>query len=428
MAEDTAGSTPSGSVRTMNAPGREPEVTIVGAGPVGALAALALTARGVAVSVCDAREPGAGKADRRALALSWGTHLALSELGVWPLIAQRDPIRQVSVSQRGAFGGIEFTCADLGSDALGYVVDYGDLAQACVRALQAQAIDVQYQTLVQRIDAGAGGALEVAMAHASRPQLSHLVRRNSVVLADGAEGIAAEASLRRHEREYRQVALVGEVVCERFQPGRAFERFIERGPLALLPRADHYACVWVLDAAVARAMLAGSAELRAQALAQAAGPAFGAIDWRTLPREVPLVLRSTQDDANARVVTIGNAAQTLHPVAGQGFNLGVRDALALAAAWPAPACRVTGADRDPGSDTDSDTEAAHLRLTAALARFRRERRADRSRTIATTDLLARVGAIDLPGAAAVRGLGMAMIDLLPGVRRLALERLVFGAG
>ena len=378
-------------------------LVIIGAGPVGAVAALALHGRGVRARVLEARARGAGKDDRRAIALSWSSHLALDRLGIWRRIAAADPIERVSVSERGAFGSIEFSTADLGAPALGFVVDYGDLASASSAALDACAIPVEYGAAVTSLDADRGG-VGLQIEHGGQP--GERLHAECVVLADGAEGIEADTTLHRQGCAYRQVALVGEVDCERFTRARAFERFVGSGPLALLPRRDHFACVWVLEPARARALLAAHGDALDHALRAAAGPGFGALHWRGMPREVPLALRRTRASSGARVVPIGNAAQVLHPVAGQGFNLGLRDALSLAAAWPL-----------------SETSAA---LDRALARYRRGRRTDRGLTIAVTDAIARITAVDHPLAAAVRGLGLAGIDMLPPLRRRALQTLVFG--
>lgn len=392
-------------------------VVIVGAGPVGAVAAMALAARGIAPRVVESRAPAVGKIDRRSIALSWGSRLALERLGIWSRIDRADPIHRVSVSERGAFGTIEFTAADLGTPALGYVVDYGDLAMACTQALEAAAIPVDYQTAVVELG-GQPDAMHLVLA--SDGGIRRVLAAACVVLADGAEGIAAAAGVHTRERAYRQVALVGEVACEHFMRARAYERFTGSGPLALLPRSTHYACVWVVEPEQARRLRDAGDEDRSRALESAAGPGFGAMRWLTAPHELPLALRRLAMPSDPRVVAVGNAAQTLHPVAGQGFNLGVRDALELAQAWPS-ARGVSAMNAATG-----DARSPDARLLPALARFRQSRRPDRELTMAVTDTIARVTAIDHPLAAALRGLGLAAIDLLPPVRRRALETLVFG--
>jgi 2-octaprenyl-6-methoxyphenol hydroxylase len=383
-------------------------VVIVGAGPVGAVAALALAARGVRAQLFDAREPAAGKPDRRAIALSWGTRLALERLDVWGRIAHADPITRVSVSERGAFGSIEFDTSDLGTPALGFVVDYGDLARACAGALESAGIPTGWRTTVAGIEPGSE-SLSIALS--PEGGIDGLIRTRCVVLADGAEGIDGGTAPARSARGYRQVALVGDVASERFTPGRAYERFAGSGPLALLPRAGHHACVWVVEPEVARRLLDSGPGPLARALEAAAGPAFGAMRWLTSPVQVPLSLRRAGRPPDPRIVPIGNAAQMLHPVAGQGFNLGVRDALGLASAWP------------PGADGRMQEES----LLKALAGFTRARSADRAFTVAATDVIARVTAIDNPLMAGLRGLGLSAIDIVPGLRRRALEAMVFGA-
>ena len=387
-------------------------VAIVGAGPVGAVAALALAARGVRAQLFDAREPAAGKPDRRAIALSWGSRLALERLGAWAHIAHADPITRVSVSERGAFGSIEFTTEDLGTPALGFVVDYGDLSLACSRALEAAGISTVWRTSVLAVEPSTH-ALELVLA--PEGETGYRVAAGCVVLADGAEGLEGGTLAPPTGHAYRQVALVGEVGCGRFTPGRAFERFAGNGPLALLPRAGHYACVWVMEPDVARHLLDAGPAALAAALERAAGPGFGAIRWLAVPTQVPLVMRRAGRASDVRVVPIGNASQVLHPVAGQGFNLGVRDALGLAAAWPS------------SGHGNPHAGAAGNALAHALAAFVRSRRVDRGLTVAATDVIARVTAIDNPFAAALRGMGLGAIDLLPGMRRRALDTLVFGA-
>ncbi|MBC7780159.1 MAG: FAD-dependent monooxygenase [Proteobacteria bacterium] len=401
-------------------------LAIIGAGPIGAVAALALSARGVPVRMFEARAPGTGKVDQRAIAVSWGSRLALEPLGIWSRLARVDPIERVSVSERGAFGSIEFSASDLGVPALGYVVDYGDLARACADALADAGIAVAYGTALVALDAKRA---PMRLTLAAETGATYTLDAQCVVLADGAEASGADAALRRHERVYRQVALIGEVACTRFRRAQAFERFAGSGPLALLPRRDHYACVWVLESEPARRLLDAGAPAQARALEAAAGPGFGAMQWLAAPRELPLALRWRTSDDEARVIPIGNAAQLLHPVAGQGFNLGVRDALALAAEWPAAR---RGSDifdvRDDATVRDDlDRGVARTALDQALRRFRRARRVDRALTIALTDGMARITAIDNPAAAVLRGVGLCVLDVVPNVRRRVLQTLVFGA-
>lgn len=372
---------------------------VVGAGPVGAVAGLALAAAGVPVGLLDARARGAWRHDRRSLALSWGSRLVLERCGIWARIARADPIERVSVSERGMFGTMELSARELDLPALGYVVDYAQLAAACAAALEAAAVPVEHDARVDLLSPSEAGA-RVGAASRSWDVAW-------VVLADGAEGVEGGHALQRSERPYRQVALVGDVQCTRLARGTACERFTGRGPLALLPRADHHACVWVMPEAQAEALRALDLEAQSSALTHAAGAVAGECRWREPPRPVALALARTRADAGSRVVPIGNASQALHPVAGQGLNLGLRDAWALARGWPA------------GGDVRAEARHVDGRLAS--------RRLDRGLTVGVTDALARLTAVDLLPVRIARGLGIAALDALPSVRRRVLSTLVFGA-
>jgi 2-octaprenyl-6-methoxyphenol hydroxylase len=376
-----------------------PRVIVVGAGPVGAVAGLALAAAGVPVRLLDARARGAWRHDRRALALSWGSRLVLERCGVWTRIAQAAPIRRVSVSERGMFGTLELSAGELGLPALGYVVEYGVLADACAIALETAAVDVAHEMPVQAL-----APLESGVCVRTE---GGEVRAAWALLADGAEGVDSGQTLARREQPYRQVALVGDVRCARLDASTACERFTGRGPLALLPRADHHACVWVMPEEDAQALLEASPERQSTALTQAAGAVAGECVWREPPRPVRLALTRTRAAADSRIVPIGNASQALHPVAGQGLNLGLRDAWAIARDWPA-------------SGEESD-ERRHLARRVA------DRRRDRAVTVRATAALARLTAIDWLPVRAARGLGIAALDALPALRRRVLATLVFGA-
>jgi 2-octaprenyl-6-methoxyphenol hydroxylase len=376
-----------------------PRVIVVGAGPVGAVAGLALAAAGVPVMLLDARPRGAWRHDRRSLALSWGSRLVLERCGVWPGVARADPIDRVVVSERGMFGTMELSARELGVPALGHVVDYADLARSCAQALDAASVEVVHEARVEALAPLGDGARVSGPAGAWQAAW--------VLLADGAEGVDGGGVLQRTAHPYRQVALVGDVDCADLAPGTACERFAGRGPLALLPRAGRHACVWVMPQADASAMLLGSIDQQSRALTQAAGAVAGSCRWREPPAAVPLSLARTRTAPGSRVVPIGNASQALHPVAGQGLNLGLRDAWAIARDWPATA--------------DATSEQRHV------ARRLDGRRLDRSLTIGATDALARLTAVDWLPMRVARGLGIAALDAVPAVRRQVLSTLVFGA-
>jgi 2-octaprenyl-6-methoxyphenol hydroxylase len=342
------------------------DVLIRGGGPVGCTLALALRRSGMSIGIIQASPTRV--AHFRPIALSHGSRLILERIGAWAALAPT-AINAIHVSQAGGFGRTRLDAADAGVPALGYVVEYDALAQA----LQAACADLIIP-----------GALPArCIVH--------------------AEGVAADAG----ERRYAQDALVGLVTTDPVAHGMAFERFTAEGPLALLPLADRYALIWSMPPERARALTCASEADFLAALARAAGSLAGTPVAVTARFVQPLVLRVRSARVAARAVYIGNAAQTLHPVAGQGLNLGLRDAWELAATLQA-------ADADPGD-------------AAVLARYCERRRLDASATIGMTHLLAAgfTGSNRLLRAA--RGAALTALDMLPGPRRFFARRMIYGA-
>jgi 2-octaprenyl-6-methoxyphenol hydroxylase len=338
------------------------DIAILGAGPVGCAAALALAGSGHRVAV---REAAPAPAGFRPIALSHASRLILERLGAWSALATT-PIETVHVSQQGAFGRTRLEAAEAGVPALGYVVDYGALADT-LRALVA-----------------ARGLLGEAPGAACTIH---------------AEGVSGDAG----EKRYAQDAVVGLVELAEPAGASAHERFTAEGPLALLPCEGRYAYIWTAAPARAAALAAMEEALFLAALSASLGPRIGRAVRVHARSVVPLVLRVRRARIAEREVFIGNAAQTLHPVAGQGLNLGLRDAWELA--------QILRDAPDPGA-------------AEALSRYAAGRRADAFATIRVTDLLA--SGTGGP-ARALRALTMCALDALPGPRRFFARRMIYGA-
>ena len=344
-------------------PAAEADVLVRGAGPVGCAAAAALRGAGFSVRVMEAPLVPPGF---RPIALSHASRLILERLGAWQGL-RVTPIESIEVSQAGGFGRTRFDAADAGVPALGYVADYAVLSTALKSKVQSLLI----------------------------PQ--EVPSRCTV----HAEGIAEAV-----EKRYAQHALVALVRAEPPAQSTAFERFTPEGPLALLPFEGRHAVVWSLPPERAQFLAACREREFLNALGAAAGRRVGApleVEMRTVQ---PLVLRVRRARLAARAVYIGNAAQTLHPVAGQGLNLGLRDAWELAQALRGAA--------DPGEASLLEAYAASRRLDAAA-------------TIRVTDFLARgfLGSSRL--ARAARGAALTALDLLPAPRRFFARRMIFGS-
>lgn len=373
------------------------DVLIAGGGPIGAALACALAGSGLDVKLADpAPRPDARL---RPVALSHGSRLVLERLGVFAGVPST-PIARIHVSQAHGFGRTVMTAAELGVPALGYVCNLPHLSAALAARVPPGRIEARVSAWEPDGD-GVAGIVESAAGEQEIPA-------RLIVLADGGRGTGAGVSW----RDYDQTAIAAVVEAERPAAGTAWERFTDEGPIALLPfdtdAGPRHALVWTLRSARAAALMAADDAAFLDELGRRFGGRVGRFRGVHSRETYPLALRFRRSSIVApRVVAIGNAAQTLHPVAGQGLNLGLRDAHELAAALRAAAPDAIGGD-------------------AMLAAFDRARRIDRAATISVTDGLVRLFGTPLPGAAAARGLGLAALDLVPAVRRAFARRMMLG--
>jgi 2-octaprenyl-6-methoxyphenol hydroxylase len=321
------------------------DVAIVGGGLVGASLALALAPTRRSVLLIEAVPPDSAAQpsfDDRSSALGNGSRRVLETLGVWPhLAAAATPITAIHVSDAGHFGAARLEAAELGLEAFGYVVPNRAIGAALWRALEPAPVARRVGAQVERVDLDPTAArLTVKDAAGGVEHVSARV----VVAADGAHSrVRAAAGIDAEVQDYHQVAIVANLEAERRSGGIAYERFTPTGPLVLLPiTAGRYTVVWTLAPERAEHMLASpEAEFVAE-LQRCLGWRVGRVRMAGKRASYPLALARAQAMAGTRAVLVGNAAQALHPIAAQGFNLGLRDAAALAERLAAAA--------DPGAD------------------------------------------------------------------------------
>lgn len=378
------------------------DVLIVGGGLVGASLAIALQRQGRDVALIDATPPGELPAvfDQRNLSFAAATVNALTALGVMQRLATpTGAIRRIHVSRQGDFGRVRLDAADYGREAFGQVVVARDFGQALESGLQAAGV-ARYRParcVGLGVDTPDERRVRIADTDGEREIGARLL-----VAADGSRSALREAlGIAAREHDYGQTLFVARLRGERAPDGTAWERFGDAGPTALLPRGDrHYGLVH----AVATGQAAAVAALDETAWLQRVQQLFGWRAGRFLASGerslYPIVQVVAERTVAARAVVLGNAAQTLHPIGAQGFNLGLRDALTLA--------ELIGADADPGAP-------------ALLDAYARRRQEDRQRTLAFSDGLARLTSNTAPLLRPLRSLG-----LLAAGRAPALQSMLVG--
>lgn len=373
------------------------DVLIVGGGPVGAALALALRGSGLALGLLEPRAPHAA-ADARPIALSHGSRLILERLGVWEELAGATPIERIHISQRGGFGRIGLDARQAQVPALGYVLDYGKLAGALTRAL----------------DAGDSVHFIRAMAGALEPGTEQAVVRfadgsgrasaSLLVVADGG----ALPVARQRVRDYGQAAVTARVSCSVPHRNVAYERFTPEGPLALLPTGQALALVWTTVPERARHLCEVSEAGFLAELQSGFGNRLGRFTAAGSRSWYPLALKIADRIAEPRTVVVGNAAQTLHPVAGQGLNLGLRDAWELAGLL-------------------RHCERARIGAPELVQAYTARRRLDRGGGIFFTDTLVRLFSNEAAALKLARGAGLAALGAFPPARDFIARRMIFGA-
>ena len=396
-----------------NAPHRVHDLLIVGAGPVGLALALALKDAGLNIVLADARTREAVTRDPRDLALAHGTRLTLQRLGVWDALP-RTAIEHIHISHQGGLGRTLIDAAEHDLPALGYVASAGALAAALRRAVDAAGIPVFDETEITNLAAGEDDVI-ASLAGAGRPTPTLRAR-----LAACAEGGLRAGDPNVVEHDYGQHALIADVQVAGGHRHTAFERFTPQGPVALLPKGDNYALVHVSRPETADELLALD---DAAYLARLQAHIGGRVRLTGVgPRlRYPLVLRYRRSTIAQRTAWLGNAAQTLHPVAGQGFNLALRDVWALADTL----LKAREAARQHSANTAAKPFDAGA--PSVLASYASARGLDRLGTIRFTDTLVRVFSNDFGPLHHARGAALFALDLIPPLRNFVARRMMFGA-
>jgi len=390
---------------------RDFDVAVVGGGMVGASLALGLAGTGVRVLLIESIAPDSAAQpsfDERTTALGNASRRIFQGLGIWDEVSREAAaIRAIHVSDAGRFGFARLKADELGIDAFGYVAPNRVIGNALWRRLAgASGVEIRVPARIDDLDitmerawfkvVTAAGAREVASA-------------SLLIAADGAHSLVrAAAGIEADVADYDQVAIVAAVAGDRAHDGTAYERFTPTGPVAVLPLCGGgYGTIWTCAPQRAAQLLALEDAAYLRQLQDRFGWRAGGFQRIGRRASYPLKLTRAATTVARRTVLIGNAAQALHPIAGQGFNLGLRDAALLAEL-------IVSATGDVGS--------AQL-----LRKFSDWRAADRGGVVRFTDGLVRLFGSRMPGISVLRNLGLLAFDLAPPAKR-ALARVSLGFG
>ncbi len=377
------------------------DLLIAGGGLAGNCLALALKGSGLRIAIIEANtraQQQAAPAGDRALALAAGTVNALETLGIWQGIADKaTAIKHIHISDRGHFGKARLSAEKNHVPALGYVITARDIEGHLADLAGQGAIDVIAPARLAGLMPG-GEAINASLKQGND---SINLSAKLLVGADGGmSSVRALLDIPQHSTDYRQTALVTTVKSSLPHHNTAYERFTASGPLALLPQgAHHSSVVWTRTTDEAEALMLGSEKDFLNELQDCFGFRLGGLALAAPRRAFPLSLIRAETMQRDRAVIIGNAAHQLHPVAGQGFNLGLRDVMQLAANLTA----VAQNQQDIGS-------------REVLSAYTQARLKDHARVIGFTDSVVKIFSNDWLAIAAARNLGLAVLDHIPSAK------------
>ncbi|MBD3670213.1 MAG: 2-octaprenyl-6-methoxyphenyl hydroxylase [Gammaproteobacteria bacterium] len=388
------------------------DIVVVGGGMVGASLASALSGQGLRIAVVEARPfsaPDHASFDDRSVALSWGSHRILDSLGLWQALdlAGVCPIETIHVSDRGHIGSARLRAEDEGVEALGYVVENRVLGSVLAqRFAEMDDVTLFSPATPRAVDIGPNRA-RLRLQHGEE---TLDIDAALLVAADGGDSLLRQwQGIETFQRDYGQTAIIANVATAQAHHNVAYERFTDTGPLAMLPLSapvgtglegqGRCSLVWTAQNSEVETIMGWDEATFTQRLQARFGHRLGDITHVGLRSAYPLRMMQVREAVRERLVVIGNAAHMLHPVAGQGFNLGLRDVASLAQLV-----------------VDGHRIGHDIGDMALLSGYRQGRRNDTLRTLFFTDSLVRAFSNDFKPLALLRNLGLLALDTVPALK------------
>lgn len=379
------------------------DLVIIGGGPIGMALSIALRNCGLSILLLEARKAPDKNVDPRPLALSHGSRLILQRLGVWEALPEISPITTIHISNRGGFGRTVLTAGQVDVPALGYVMPHHDIFRAMHNKLKDCGVDYLTEVQVKKFETNID---EGQVEYQQNEELKQ-VTANLLVFADGGHFARQVEGVTQYVWDYKQWAVVAKIETSVPQCGTAYERFTSDGPVAFLPSSRSFSLVWTVSPSVAQEITALDDIVFLARLQRHFGGRLGKFISASKRDAFPLALKYATPVSSRRTVLIGNAAQTLHPVAGQGFNLGLRDAWELSG-------EIISASSEIGSPI-------------MLTNYQSKRQADSRGGRIFTDSLVKLFSNDNILLQGLRGIGLSGLDCLPPAKHFVTKRMMFGS-
>jgi len=381
-----------------------PDCAIIGGGPVGLVFAILNHASKFKIQIFESKNRGATNQDNKALALSNGSRLILEEIGIWDRLDKNiTKIEKIHTSQVGSFGRTLLDAGEFNEESLGYIISYGDLMAVLQEEIECISnIMTFYETKVTKcID-------EKAILNLSLETNNKIKNLKSefVILADGAAEDIEGLELNKKIKHFDHTAIVTKVLTEIPHRNIAYERFTSNGPIALLPnRNDKFSLVWTGP----RKFIENLEQLNQESFLSQLHESFGdrVGSFLECEKRISFDLKQTYVEVmHSNIVALGNASQTMHPVAGQGLNTGLRDAYKL------------NQSLIGGSKIKS--------LEALLDEYKHSRAGERKKILNFTEMLVKSFSNDLVGLKKVRGYALSLLDITRPIKQSFVRKMSYG--